>query len=49
MLHHLQGCSLREVAEMVGRSEPAVAGLLHRGLKKLRQLMQDAGDSESAR
>ena len=26
-LHHLQGCSLREVAEILGRSEPAVRGL----------------------
>jgi RNA polymerase sigma-70 factor (ECF subfamily) len=46
MLHHLQGCSLREVADALGRSEPAVAGLLHRGLKKLRQLMQGTGDIE---
>jgi RNA polymerase sigma-70 factor (ECF subfamily) len=40
VLHHLQGCTLKEVAETLGRTEPAVAGLLHRGLKKLRQLMQ---------
>lgn len=45
MLHHLQGCTLREVAEILGRTEPAVAGLLHRGLKKLRQLMQSSTDS----
>lgn len=47
MLHHLQGCTLREVAEILGRTEPAVAGLLHRGLKKLRQLMQGSADTEA--
>jgi RNA polymerase sigma-70 factor, ECF subfamily len=39
-LHHLQGWSLSEVASQLQRSEPAVAGLLHRGLKQLRKLMQ---------
>jgi RNA polymerase sigma-70 factor (ECF subfamily) len=37
--HHLQGCSLAETAGALGRTEAAVAGLLHRGLKKLRELM----------
>jgi DNA-directed RNA polymerase specialized sigma24 family protein len=32
-----QGCSLAEIAEGLGRSVPAVAGLLHRGLKQLGQ------------
>jgi RNA polymerase sigma-70 factor, ECF subfamily len=40
VLHHLQGWSLSEVAVQLQRSEPAVAGLLHRGLKQLRKLMQ---------
>lgn len=40
VLHHLQGCSLAETARQLGKSEPAVAGLLHRGLKKLRELLQ---------
>ena len=38
-LHHLQGCTLPELAARLGRSETAVAGLLHRGLVKLRELM----------
>jgi RNA polymerase sigma-70 factor (ECF subfamily) len=40
-LHHLQGRSLAEVAAELGCSKPAVAGLLHRGLKKLRELLGD--------
>ncbi|MEQ1904744.1 MAG: sigma-70 family RNA polymerase sigma factor [Pirellulaceae bacterium] len=39
VLHHLQGRSLNETAEMVGRSPSAVAGLLFRGLKSLRSLL----------
>jgi RNA polymerase sigma-70 factor (ECF subfamily) len=42
VLHHLQGWPLAEVARHLGRTEAAVAGLLHRGLKKLRELMQTA-------
>ena len=37
--HHLQGCSLAETARNLGKTDAAVAGLLHRGLKKLRALM----------
>jgi RNA polymerase sigma-70 factor (ECF subfamily) len=39
VLHHLQGCSLAETARHLDRTDAAVAGLLHRGLKKLRELM----------
>jgi RNA polymerase sigma-70 factor (ECF subfamily) len=39
VLHHLQGCSLAETARRLDRTDAAVAGLLHRGLKKLRELM----------
>lgn len=39
VLHHLQGCSLTETARSLHRSDAAVAGLLHRGLKKLREIM----------
>ena len=46
-LHHLLGMSLTEVAERLGSTKPAVAGLIHRGLKKLRELMKDP-DAESA-
>ena len=42
-LFHLQGCSLKEVAEHLDRSGAAVAGLIHRGLKQLRQTMQSDG------
>jgi RNA polymerase sigma-70 factor (ECF subfamily) len=40
-LHHLRGLSLAELAGQLGRSEGAVAGLLHRGIKRLRQLLHD--------
>jgi RNA polymerase sigma-70 factor (ECF subfamily) len=36
-LHHLGGQPLAEVAETLGTTKPAVAGLLHRGLKALRK------------
>jgi len=39
VLHHLQGCSLTETARRLVRTDAAVAGLLHRGLKKLREVM----------
>jgi RNA polymerase sigma-70 factor (ECF subfamily) len=39
VLHHLQGLSLADLAARLGRSESAVAGLLHRGLKRLRELL----------
>ena len=39
VLHHLQGATLAEVADQLQRSEAAVAGLLHRGMKQLRTLM----------
>jgi RNA polymerase sigma-70 factor (ECF subfamily) len=41
-LHHLQGQPVREVAAEMGRTERAVAGLLRRGLEKLRQLLDDS-------
>jgi RNA polymerase sigma-70 factor (ECF subfamily) len=40
-LHHLQGLTMAELARHMGRTEAAVAGLLRRGLKKLRELMGD--------
>jgi RNA polymerase sigma-70 factor (ECF subfamily) len=39
--HHLQGCPVREVAAHMGRSERAVAGLLRRGLAKLREVLDE--------
>ena len=40
-LHHLKGLPVAEVAELIEKSRPAVVGLLYRGLKKLRELLQD--------
>ncbi|TWU08568.1 sigma-70 family RNA polymerase sigma factor [Stieleria varia] len=36
-LHYLDGLKLSEVAEQMGKSTGAVAGLLHRGMKTLRR------------
>jgi RNA polymerase sigma-70 factor (ECF subfamily) len=36
-LHHLQGLAVQEVSRRMGRSTPAVAGLLRRGLAALRE------------
>ncbi len=40
--HYFHGRSLAEVGERIGRSGPAVAGLVHRGLKTLRATLRDA-------
>ena len=40
-LRHLHGLSLAEVARRLGRTPAAVAGLLHRGLKHLRALLDE--------
>lgn len=39
--HHLMGLSLAETAERLERTTPAVAGLLRRGLSRLRELLDD--------
>jgi len=39
VLHHLQGFTLADTAQQMNRTDAAVAGLLHRGLKALRRLM----------
>lgn len=39
-LHHLKGLPVAEVAEILQRSKPAVMGLLFRGLKKMRTLLE---------
>ncbi len=43
-LHHLQGLSVADVAQQMGRTRPAVVGLLFRGLKKLRELLAEPKD-----
>jgi RNA polymerase sigma-70 factor, ECF subfamily len=40
-LHHLQDASVAEIAERLGRTEASVAGLLRRGLKRLRELLAE--------
>lgn len=40
ILHHLHGLKLSEVAAQLDRSIAATAGLVHRGLTKLKQLLQ---------
>jgi RNA polymerase sigma-70 factor (ECF subfamily) len=44
-LHHLQGLPLADVAGRLGRSKEAVAGLIFRGLKKLRRFLADPNES----
>ena len=44
-LRHLQGCSMQETADALETSVPAVAGLLRRGLKRLRELLQPQTES----
>ena len=39
-LHHLKGASVAEIAEQTGRTRPSVAGLIRRGLQRLRELLQ---------
>lgn len=42
--HYFHGCTLAEVGEHLGRSGPAVAGLVHRGLKALRGVLADEAE-----
>jgi RNA polymerase sigma-70 factor (ECF subfamily) len=46
-LHHLKGMPLAEVAARMGRTQPAVAGLLFRGLNKLRDLLPDTAGGQT--
>jgi RNA polymerase sigma-70 factor (ECF subfamily) len=39
-LHYLRGWRLEEIASQLGRGKSAVAGLLHRGLDKLREFLR---------
>jgi RNA polymerase sigma-70 factor (ECF subfamily) len=42
-LHHLEGRPLEEIAYLVGRSREAVAGLIKRGLRQLRERLREQG------
>jgi RNA polymerase sigma-70 factor, ECF subfamily len=44
-LHYLKGLTVAEVADQIGRTRPAAVGLLFRGLKRLRELLRDPGES----
>jgi RNA polymerase sigma-70 factor (ECF subfamily) len=46
-LHHLKGLPVAEVAALVGRTRPAVAGLIFRGLKRLRKLLHQERGGEA--
>ena len=41
VLQHWQGWSLAQIGQHLGRSPEAAAGLIKRGLKRLRELLQD--------
>jgi RNA polymerase sigma-70 factor (ECF subfamily) len=43
VLHYCQGLPLAEIASLLGRTPAAVAGLLKRGLKQLREQMREPG------
>lgn len=46
-LHHVQGLPLAEIAASLGATKPAVAGLLHRGLKSLRAKLAEENVKET--
>jgi len=41
IMKHLNGRSLKEIAEILGLSEPAEAGVLHRGRQRLAQCLEE--------
>ena len=41
VMHYWKSQSLAEIAQHLGRTEAAVAGLLHRGLKQLRAKLRE--------
>jgi len=43
-LRHLEGCSLAQIARRLDRTEAATAGLLKRGLAKLREKLKDESE-----
>lgn len=40
-LQYVEGCSVDAVSQQMGRSKSAVGGLLRRGMKRLRELMEE--------
>ena len=47
ILHHLQGLKLADVAAQLQRTEASIAGLLHRGMRQLRQMLDQDHASDS--
>lgn len=48
-LHHLKGHTVAEVGDLMGRTRPAAMGLIFRGLKRLRELLDAEGDGDGDR
>lgn len=46
-LRHLEDCSIDEISRRMARTDAAVAGLLRRGLKRLRELLDEGAESET--
>jgi RNA polymerase sigma-70 factor (ECF subfamily) len=46
VMRHLEGASMADIADALGRSEAAVGGLLRRGLEKLRESLAPAERGE---
>jgi RNA polymerase sigma-70 factor (ECF subfamily) len=40
-LKHLQAWTVKQIAELIDKSETAVGGMLYRGIRKLRELMEE--------
>jgi RNA polymerase sigma-70 factor (ECF subfamily) len=45
-LKYIHGCSVAFISQHVGRTGDAVGGLLKRGMRKLRRLLQDRGEEK---
>ncbi len=48
-LHYLKGLKVADVAQEIGRSRPAAAGLIFRALNRLRELLRDSREAPHVR
>lgn len=46
-MHHLQGQTLADVAEQMGKTKASVASLVFRGLRRLREILERAEQKQS--